>query len=157
HASVRVLPTGKVEVVTGTSPHGQGHETAWSQLVADQLGVPFEDVRVLHGDTQVSARGFDTYGSRSVAVGGPAIYSACAKVIAKAKVIAAAVLEASEHDIEFGSGRFQVRGDPEQGRSIQELALATFAAHNVPQGVEPSLDADAAFDPENFSFPHGTH
>jgi aerobic carbon-monoxide dehydrogenase large subunit len=157
HASVRVLPTGKVEVVTGTSPHGQGHETAWSQLVADQLGVPFEDVRVLHGDTQVSARGFDTYGSRSVAVGGPAIYSACAKVIAKAKVIAAAVLEASENDIEFASGRFQVRGDPEQGRSIQELALATFAAHNVPQGVEPSLDADAAFDPENFSFPHGTH
>jgi aerobic carbon-monoxide dehydrogenase large subunit len=157
HASVRVLPTGKVEVVTGTSPHGQGHETAWSQLVADQLGVPFEDVRVLHGDTLVSPRGFDTYGSRSVAVGAPAIFSACEKVIAKAKRLTAHLLEASENDIEFSDGRLQVRGDPEKGYSIPELALATFAAHNMPDGMEPSLDSDATFDPANFSFPHGTH
>jgi carbon-monoxide dehydrogenase large subunit len=157
HASVRVLPTGKVEVVTGTSPHGQGHETAWSQLVADQLGVPFEDVRVLHGDTLVSPRGFDTYGSRSVAVGAPAIFSACEKVIAKAKRLSAHMLEASENDIEFSDGRLQVRGDPEKGYSIPELALATFAAHNMPDGMEPSLDSDATFDPVNFSFPHGTH
>jgi carbon-monoxide dehydrogenase large subunit len=157
HASVRVLPTGKVEVVTGTSPHGQGHETAWSQLVADQLGVPFEDVRVLHGDTLVSPRGFDTYGSRSVAVGAPAIFSACEKVIAKAKRLSAHMLEASENDIEFSDGRLQVRGDPEKGYSIPELALATFAAHNIPDGMEPSLDSDATFDPANFSFPHGTH
>jgi carbon-monoxide dehydrogenase large subunit len=156
-ASVRVLPTGKVEVVTGASPHGQGHDTAWSQIVADKLGVPYEDVRVLHGDTLVSPRGFDTYGSRSVAVAGPAIVSACGKVVAKAKRIAAHMLEASENDIEFTAGRLQVRGDPQQGHTIQEIALATFAAHNIPEGMEPQLDSDATFDPENFSFPHGTH
>jgi len=156
-ATVRVLPTGKVEVVTGTSPHGQGHETAWSQIVADQLGVPFEDVRVLHGDTQISAKGWDTYGSRSVAVGGPAIVAACGKVVDKARVIAAAMLEASADDLEFSAGRFSVRGDPDAARTIQEIALATFAAHALPDGVEASLDSDATFDPENFSYPHGTH
>jgi carbon-monoxide dehydrogenase large subunit len=152
-----MLPTGKVEVVTGSSAHGQGHETAWSQIVADQLGVPFEDVRVLHGDTQVSPKGMDTYGSRSLAVGGMALVGACDKVIEKGKRVAAHMMEASENDIEFASGRFQVRGDPEQGRSIQEVALATFVAHDMPDGFEPSLDSDATYDPDNFSFPHGTH
>jgi carbon-monoxide dehydrogenase large subunit len=156
-ASIRMLPTGKVEVVTGSSAHGQGHETAWSQIVADQLGVPFEDIRVLHGDTQVSPKGMDTYGSRSLTVGGMALVGACDKVIAKAKRITAHMLEASENDIEFTSGRLQVRGDPEKGHSIQEIALATFAAHNLPDGVEPSLDSDATYDPATFSFPHGTH
>jgi aerobic carbon-monoxide dehydrogenase large subunit len=157
HASIRMLPTGKVEVVTGSSAHGQGHETAWSQIVADQLGVPFEDIRVLHGDTLVSPKGMDTYGSRSLAVGGMALVGACDKVIEKGKRVAAHLMEASENDIEFASGRFHVRGDPEQGRSIQEVSLATFAAHDLPDGVEPSLDSDATYDPENFSFPHGTH
>ncbi len=157
HASIRMLPTGKVEVVTGSSAHGQGHETAWSQIVADQLGVPFEDIRVLHGDTLVSPKGMDTYGSRSLAVGGLALVSACDKVVDKAKVIAAAMLEASPDDLEFAAGRFSVRGDPEAGATIQEIALATFAAHNLPAGVEPSLDSDATYDPDNFSFPHGTH
>jgi carbon-monoxide dehydrogenase large subunit len=157
HASVRMLPTGKVEVVTGSSAHGQGHETAWSQIAADKLGVPFEDVRVLHGDTQVSPKGMDTYGSRSLTVGGVALNLACDKVITKAKRITAHLLEASENDIEFTGGRLHVRGDPESGHTIQEVALATFAAHNLPDGVEPSLDSDATFDPENFSFPHGTH
>jgi aerobic carbon-monoxide dehydrogenase large subunit len=157
HASIRMLPTGKVEVVTGTSPHGQGHETAWSQIVSDKLGVPYEDVRVLHGDTQVAPRGLDTYGSRSLAVGGIAVSGACDKVIEKAKRIVAHMLEASENDIEFTSGRLHVRGDVEKGHSIQEVALATFTAHNMPDGVEPSLDADATFDPVNLSFPHGTH
>ena len=157
HAAIRMLPTGKVEVVTGSSAHGQGHETAWSQLVADQLGVPFEDVRVLHGDTQVAPKGMDTYGSRSLVVGGMAVVGACDKVIEKGKRIAAHLMEASENDIEFVSGQFQVRGDPDQNRTIQEVSLATFAAHNLPDGVEPSLDSDATFDPENFSFPHGTH
>jgi aerobic carbon-monoxide dehydrogenase large subunit len=156
-ASIRMLPTGKVEVVTGSSAHGQGHETAWSQIVADQLGVPFEDIRVLHGDTQVSPKGMDTYGSRSLAVGGMALVGACDKVVAKAKVIAAAMLEASADDLEFAAGRFSVRGDPEAGKTIQEIALATFAAHALPDGVEPSLDSDYTYDPENFSFPHGTH
>ena len=156
-ASIRMLPTGKVEVVTGSSAHGQGHETAWSQLVADQLGVPFEDIRVLHGDTQVSPKGMDTYGSRSLAVGGLAVVQACDKVIGKAKIIAAAMLEASADDLEFSAGRFAVRGDPDASTSIQEVALATFAAHALPEGVEPSLDSDATYDPDNFSFPHGTH
>ena len=157
HASIRMLPTGKVEVVTGSSAHGQGHETAWSQIVADQLGVPFEDIRVLHGDTQVSPKGMDTYGSRSLAVGGLAVVQACDKVVAKAKVIAAAMLEASADDLEFSAGRFSVKGDPDANKSIQEIALATFAAHDLPDGVEPSLDSEATYDPDNFSFPHGTH
>ena len=157
HASIRMLPTGKVEVVTGSSAHGQGHETAWSQIAADQLGVPFEDIRVLHGDTQVSHKGMDTYGSRSLVVGGMALVGACDKVIEKGKRVAAHMMEAGESDIEFVAGRFQVRGDPEQGRSIQEVALATFAAHDLPDGMEPSLDSDHTYDPENFSFPHGTH
>jgi carbon-monoxide dehydrogenase large subunit len=157
HASIRMLPTGKVEVVTGSSAHGQGHETAWSQIVADQLGVPFEDIRVLHGDTQVSPKGMDTYGSRSLAVGGLALVSACDKVVEKARVIAAGMLEASADDLEWSQGRFSVRGDPDASKTIQEVALATFAAHSLPDGVEPSLDSDATYDPDNFSFPHGTH
>jgi carbon-monoxide dehydrogenase large subunit len=156
HADVRMLPTGKVEVVTGSSPHGQGHETAWSQIVADRLGVPFEDVSVIHGDTASSHKGMDTYGSRSLAVGGIAIVQACEKVKNKAKQIAAHLLEASPDDIEFDRGTFRVRGT-DSGKTIQEIALATFAAHNLPDGVEPRLDASATFDPENFSFPHGTH
>jgi carbon-monoxide dehydrogenase large subunit len=157
HAAIRMLPTGKVEVVTGSSAHGQGHETAWSQIVADQLGVPFEDIRVLHGDTQVAPKGMDTYGSRSLAVGGMALVVACGKVVAKARVIAAGLLEVSADDLEWSPGRWSVRGDPEQGKNIAEIALATFAAHNLPDGVEPSLDSDATYDPGNFSFPHGTH
>ena len=155
HASIRMLPTGKVEVVTGSSAHGQGHETAWSQIVADQLGVPFEDIRVLHGDTQISPKGMDTYGSRSLTVGGLALVGACDKVIAKAKVIASAMLEAPPESVRFAGGKFSVGGGKEI--SIQEVALATFADHNLPDGVEPSLDSDATYDPDNFSYPHGTH
>jgi aerobic carbon-monoxide dehydrogenase large subunit len=157
HAAIRMLPTGKVEVVTGSSAHGQGHETAWSQIVADQLGVPFEDVRVLHGDTQVAPKGMDTYGSRSLVVGGTALVSACDKVRRKARVIAAAMLEVSPDDLEWSGGRWAVRGDPDQGKSLGEIAFHTFAAHTLPDGVEASLDSDATYDPDNFSFPHGTH
>jgi carbon-monoxide dehydrogenase large subunit len=156
-ASIRMLPTGKVEVVTGSTPHGQGHETAWSQIVADELGVPFEDIEVLHGDTAIAARGMDTYGSRSLVVGGVAVVKAAEKVVAKARKIAAHLLEASEDDLEFSGGSFGVRGTPGTAVSIQEIALATFAAHNYPEGIEPSIDAEATYDPENFSFPHGTH
>jgi carbon-monoxide dehydrogenase large subunit len=156
-ASIRMLPSGKVELVTGTSPHGQGHETAWSQIVADQLGVPFEDVLVLHGDTSVAHKGMDTYGSRSLAVGGIAVVKAAEKVVQKARTIAAHLLEASEDDLEFAGGTFSVRGTPDAKTTIQDIALATFAAHNLPDGVEPTIDADATYDPENFSFPHGTH
>jgi carbon-monoxide dehydrogenase large subunit len=156
-ASIRMLPTGKVEVVTGSTPHGQGHETAWSQLVADELGVPFEDVEVLHGDTAVAPKGMDTYGSRSLVVGGTAVVKAAEKVIAKARKVAAHLLEASEDDLEFADGKFSVRGTPGTSMGIQEIALAVFAAHNYPEDVEPSIDAEATFDPVNFSFPHGTH
>jgi aerobic carbon-monoxide dehydrogenase large subunit len=156
HASVRMLATGKVEIVTGASAHGQGHETAFSQIVADRLGVAFEDVEVLHGDTQVAPKGLDTYGSRSLVVGGEALVKAVDKVIEKARPIAAHLLEASVEDIEFSAGRFSVRGT-DQGLQMAEIALATFAAHNLPDGVEPSLDSDATYDPINFNFPHGTH
>ncbi|MEJ7690313.1 MAG: xanthine dehydrogenase family protein molybdopterin-binding subunit [Nocardioidaceae bacterium] len=156
HASIRMLPSGKVEVVTGSSGHGQGHETAWSQIVADRLGVPFDDIEVLHGDTQISPRGLDTYGSRSLTVGGMAVVAAADKVIEKAKPIAAHLLEANADDLEFAAGRFNVKGT-DSSIGIGDLALAVFAAHNLPDGVEPTLDADATFDPENFSFPHGTH
>jgi carbon-monoxide dehydrogenase large subunit len=156
HATVRMLATGKVEVVIGVSPHGQGHETAFSQIVADRLGVPFEDVEILHGDTQVAARGMDTYGSRSLVVGGEAVVRAADKVIERAKPIAAHLLEANVDDLEYAGGRFGVKGT-DQGMTIQEVALSTFAAHNYPEGIEPNIDAAATFDPENFSFPHGTH
>ncbi|GAA5122972.1 xanthine dehydrogenase family protein molybdopterin-binding subunit [Pseudonocardia adelaidensis] len=155
-ASIRMLATGKVEVITGASAHGQGHETAFSQIVADQLGVPFEDVEILHGDTQISPKGLDTYGSRSLAVGGIAIVDAAQKVIAKARRLAAHMLEADEKDLEFANGTFTVRGT-DKGKAIQEIAFAAFMAHDLPEGMEPSLDADAVYDPENFSFPHGTH
>ncbi|GAA2638685.1 molybdopterin-dependent oxidoreductase [Dactylosporangium fulvum] len=156
-ASVRVLPTGKVEVVTGTSPHGQGHVTAWSQIVADELGVAFEDVEVLHGDTRTSHKGLDTYGSRSLAVGGVALVEACRKVRDKARVVAAHMLECSPDDLEFTGGAFRVRGTPDAAKTVADAAFAVFAAHDLPDGVEATLDADATFDPQTFSFPHGTH
>ena len=156
HASVRMLATGKVEIVTGATAHGQGHETAFSQIVADRLGVPFEDVEVLHGDTQIAPKGMDTYGSRSLVVGGEALVKATDKVVEKAKPVAAHLLEANVDDIEFSAGRFAVRGT-DQGVAIQEIAAAVFSAHNLPDGMEPSLDSDATYDPINFNFPHGTH
>jgi len=157
HASVRVLPTGKVEVVTGTAPHGQGHETSWSMIVADRLGIPPEDVEVLHSDTAISHLGLDTYGSRSLAVGGMAIWHACGKVIAKAGQIASHQLEISEEDLEFEGGEFRVRGTPARAMSIQQIAFEAFTAHNLPDGLEPNLTADASFDPQNFTFPFGVH
>ena len=156
HASIRMLATGKVEVLTGASAHGQGHETAWSQIVSDRLGIPFEDIEVLHGDTQISHKGMDTYGSRSLVVGGEALVRAADKVIERARPVAAHLLEASVDDLDFVGGRFGVKGT-DKGVTMAELALASFAAHNLPDGVEPGLDADATFDPVNFSFPHGTH
>jgi carbon-monoxide dehydrogenase large subunit len=156
HASIRMLPSGKVEVVTGTSPHGQSHETAWSQIAADRLGVPFDDIEVLHGDTQSSPRGLDTYGSRSVAVGAMAVVAAADKVVEKAKPIAAHALEADVDDLEFADGKFTVRGT-ESSIGLTDIAFRVFSSHDLPDGVEASIDAEATFEPENFSFPHGTH
>ncbi len=155
-ASIRMLATGTVEVISGATPHGQGHETAWSQIVADRLGVPFENIEVLHGDTQIAPKGMDTYGSRSLVVGGEALVLAADRVIEKAKPIAAHMLEASVDDLEFSGGRFTVKGT-DKGVGITDIALAAWTGHDYPEGVEPSIDADATFDPVSFSFPHGTH
>ncbi|HYY44645.1 MAG TPA: molybdopterin cofactor-binding domain-containing protein, partial [Actinomycetota bacterium] len=156
-ATIRCHPTGKVTVVTGTSPHGQGHETSWSQIVADELGVPVEDVEVLHGDTAVSPLGLDTYGSRSVSVGAIALYHAAQKIIAKAKKIAAHELEVAEEDLEFRDGKIRVRGAPDRARAIPEIALSAWTAHDLPDDVEPGLDETYVFDPPNFTFPSGAH
>jgi aerobic carbon-monoxide dehydrogenase large subunit len=156
-AQVRMLFSGKVEVVTGTSPHGQSHETTWAQLVADALGVSPDDVEVLHGDTAVAPMGRDTYGSRSLAVGGVAVSLACEKVVDKAKKIAAHMLEAAEGDIEFSGGRFSVAGSPDRGITIQEISAAASLANNLPEGMEPGLNESHVFDPPNFTWPYGTH
>ncbi|MGW3495380.1 xanthine dehydrogenase family protein molybdopterin-binding subunit [Streptomyces sp. NPDC001020] len=156
-ASIRMLPTGKVEVVTGTSPHGQGHVTSWSQIAADVLGVPFEDVEVVHGDTQAAPQGMDTYGSRSLVVGGAAVHQAALKVVGKARRVAAHLLEASEDDLDFVGGAFSVKGSPEARTTIQEIAFAAFSSHDLPDGMEPTINAEHIMDPENFSYPHGTH
>ncbi len=155
-ATIRMLPTGKVEVVTGTSPHGQGHETAWSQIVADRLGVPFEDVEVLHGDTQIAHKGLDSYGSRSLVVGGEALVLAADKVIENAKPAAAHLLEADIADIEFNAGHYHVKGT-DKGVSLADIALNAWTGHNLPDGMDPDIDGSATYDPVNFSFPHGTH
>ena len=155
-ATIRMLPTGKVEVVTGTSPHGQGHETAWSQIVADRLGVPFEDVEVLHGDTQIAPKGLDSYGSRSLVVGGEAVVKAADKVIENAKPAAAHLLEADVADIEFSAGHYHVKGT-DKGVSLADIALNAWTGHNLPDGMDPDIDGSATYDPVNFSFPHGTH
>jgi carbon-monoxide dehydrogenase large subunit len=156
-ATIRVAPTGKVEVLTGASAHGQGHETAFSQIVSDQLGVPFEDVTILHGDTLVSAKGLDTYGSRSLVVGGIAMVNAARKVRDKASVMAAHMMECDPGDIEFADGAFRVKGSPGQSKSLADIAFTIWQAHDNPDGVEATLDSEATFDPDNFSFPHGTH
>jgi carbon-monoxide dehydrogenase large subunit len=156
-ATIRCHPTGKVVVVTGTTPHGQGGQTTIAQLVADELGVPIEDIEVLFGDTDIAPAGWDTYGSRGNAVGMPAIHRACQKIIEKGRKIAAHELEVAEGDIVFEDGRFAVRGAPDVTRTIASLAFSTWTGHNLPDGMEPGLEASAFFDPENLVFPFGAH
>jgi carbon-monoxide dehydrogenase large subunit len=156
-AEVECRPDGKVVVRTGTSPHGQGHATSWSQIVADGLGVTPDDVDVLHGDTAVSRMGMDTYGSRSASVGGEALRRAVERVREKASLIAAHELEVSQDDLEWVDGAFRVKGAPDKARTIPELAASAWHAHDLPAGVEPMLEGTAAFDPPNFTWPAGTH
>ena len=154
-AQVRVHPTGSVTVYTGTHSHGQGHETTFAQLVSESFGIPADQVEVSHGDTGEVQFGMGTYGSRSMAVGGPAILNACNKVIAKAKKIAAHILEASEADIEFSDGVFRVSGTDRE-LAFAEVSLAAYVPHNYPiEEVEPGLDESAFYDPLNFSFRPG--
>ncbi|HEX2111256.1 MAG TPA: molybdopterin cofactor-binding domain-containing protein [Gaiellaceae bacterium] len=156
-ATIRCHPTGKVTVVTGTSPHGQGHVTSWAQIAADELGVAFEDVEVLHGDTAIAPLGMDTYGSRSLAVGGIALWNAAQKIKEKAKRIAAHDLEVSPDDLEWTDGKFQVRGVPDKSKTIPDVAFAAWTAHSLPDDVEPGLEATHVYDPPNFTFPAGAH
>ena len=156
-ATVRVLPTAKVQVVTGTAPHGQGHETAWSMIVAEKLGISPDDVDVLHSDTAIAPMGLDTYGSRSLPVGGVAIAMACDKVIDKAAQIAAHQLEANAADLEYAGGAFTVKGSPDRSLPLAAIAFEAFTAHNLPDGLEPNLEAQVTYDPPNFSWPFGTH
>ena len=156
-AAVRVHPTGSVSVLTGSHSHGQGHETTFSQLVADTLGIPIEQVEIVHGDTAKIPYGMGTYGSRSLAVGGTAIVKAMDKVIAKGRKIAAHLLEAAEADIEFKDGKFSVAGT-DRSRSLGEVALTAYVPHNYPiDELEPGLDETAFYDPKNFTFPSGAH
>jgi aerobic carbon-monoxide dehydrogenase large subunit len=156
-ATVRILPTAKVQVVTGTSPHGQGHETSWSMIVADRLGISPDDIEVLHSDTAIAPYGLDTYGSRSLAVGGTAIFLATDRVVDKARRIAAHQMEAAEEDVHFAGGQFTVRGSPDKAMPLATIAFEAFTAHNLPDGMEPNLEASSHFDPVNFTFPFGTH
>jgi len=155
-AQVRFNPTGSVEVFTGSHSHGQSHDTTFAQIASDKLGVPIENVEVIHGDTQRHQFGMGTYGSRSLAVGGSAIVKATEKIIAKGKKIAAHLMEASEADIEFDGGNYTVAGT-DKSVNIAEVAFTAYVPHNYPEGVEPGLDENAFYDPLNFSFPAGTH
>ena len=156
-AQVRVHPTGSVTVYTGTHSHGQGHETTFAQLVSESFGIPVDQIVVSHGDTDQVQFGMGTYGSRSLAVGGPAILNACNKVIDKAKKIAAHIMEADVSDIEFANGKFTVAGTDKE-MAFGEVSLAAYVPHNYPiEEIEPGLDENAFYDPLNFSFPGGAH
>ncbi len=156
-ATVRVHASGAVTLYTGTSPHGQGHETGFAQIVADRLGIDPAQVEVIHGDTQSGPFGLDTYGSRSLSVGGEAAARAAGKVAVKAKEIVAHQLEADAEDVELHDGRFAVRGSPDKGMTLAEVAGAAYVPENLPEGMEPGLDEQSFYDPENFVFPFGAH
>jgi aerobic carbon-monoxide dehydrogenase large subunit len=156
-AAVRVHPTGSVSILTGSHSHGQGHETTFAQLVSDGLGIPVDQIEIVHGDTAKIPYGMGTYGSRSIAVGGSAIVKAMDKVVAKGKKIAAHLLEASEADIEFKDGIFSVAGT-DRSKTLGEVALTAYVPHNFPHDeLEPGLDETAFYDPKNFTFPSGAH
>jgi carbon-monoxide dehydrogenase large subunit len=154
---VRFQPSGTVTVYVGTSGHGQGHDTTYAQIVADKLGVEYDDIEVEEGDTDEIPQGMGTYGSRSAAVGGSAIVESAEKVIEKGRKIAAHQLEADPEDVEFENGGYQVAGAPDRSMTIQDVAGASYLAHDIPDDMEPGLEATSFFDPENFVFPFGMH
>ena len=154
---VRVHPTGKVTVYTGSSSHGQGHDTTFSQLTASGLGIPVEDVEIVHGDTDQVPFGTGTFGSRSATVGGGAINMSVEKIKAKAKKLAAHMLEASEEDIVYEDGKLFVQGAPANAKTFQEVALEAYWFASHPEGIEPGLEATSVFDAGNFTWPFGAH
>jgi aerobic carbon-monoxide dehydrogenase large subunit len=153
-ATIRFLPTGTVQVLIGTSPHGQSHVTTFSQIVAERLGVGFDEVEILHGDTAVAPLGMDTYGSRSLTVGGIAAYHAAERILDKARRLAAHQLDVDPDALVYENGTFSANG---QSVTTKELAFQAWTAHDLPDGMEPGLEASYVFDPENFSWPGGTH
>jgi carbon-monoxide dehydrogenase large subunit len=155
-AMVRVEPSGTVTAFTGTSPHGQGHETTFAQIIADQLGVEFDQVIVRHGDTSTTPMGFGTGGSRSLAVGGSAMLNASGKVQEKARRIAASMLEAAFEDVELADGRYQVKGAPAKGLALAAIAERAYGEALAP-GLEPGLEATDYFRPPNLVYPFGAH
>ena len=155
-ASVRVQPTGKVTVFVGSHSHGQGHDTTFSQLVADQLGIPMDDVEIVHGDTDQVPFGMGTYGSRSLAVGGVAITKSIDKIKEKGAAIAAHLLEASADDLDYAGGQWTVRGT-DKSIGFGDVALTAYVPHNYPEGLEPGLEFSSFYDPANFTFPFGAH
>ena len=154
---VRVHPTGGVTVYTGSHSHGQGHETTFSQLVADELGIPMEQIEIVHGDTGAIPFGMGTYGSRSASVGGTALLMSLRKIKEKGKKIAAHLLEASPDDMEYANGQFQVKGAPGKAIPFGQVALTAYVPHNYPEGLEPGLEETSFYDPSNFCFPFGAH
>jgi len=156
-STVRLSPTGKVTVYTGAHPHGQGEETTFAQIVAQELGIPVDDIDVVHGDTKSTPMGMGTYGSRTTPVEGGSVALSARKVRDKARKIAAHLLEAREEDVEFKDGTFSVKGTPEAKKTIKDIAWAAYLADKMPPGVEPILDATTFYDPENFVFPFGAH
>ncbi len=156
-AIVRFHPTGKVHVMIGSSPHGQGEETTFAQILAGELGVPVDDVDVIHGDTDNTPMGWGTYGSRTTAVSGAAIALASRKIKDKAQALAAHLLEADAADIEYDDGKFFVKGSPDEHKTIQDIALMANVAWDMPEGMDPGLEASAFYDPPNFTYPFGTH
>ncbi len=156
-ANLRVQLTGKVVVTTGSAPHGQGHETTMAQIVADELGIPIEDIVVQYNDTLGTPFGYGTYGSRSAAVGGTALHKATQKVKEKAKRLAAHMLEANPDDLIYQDGKVMVKGSPSKSKTIQEIALAAAVGGSLPEGMEPYLDETSYYDPPDCMFPFGTH
>jgi carbon-monoxide dehydrogenase large subunit len=156
-AIVRFHPSGKVHVFIGASPHGQGEETTFAQIVASELGVDVNDVKVVHGDTDNTPMGWGTYGSRTTAVSGAALATAVGKIKDKAKILAAHLIEAAPEDIDYKDGRFFVKGAPARGKTIQEIALMANVAWNLPPGMEAGLEATSFYDPPNFVYPFGAH
>ena len=154
---VRMEISGKVTVITGVSPHGQGQETSFAQIAADRLGVPIEDIVVLHGDTNIAHYGRDTYGSRGLAVGGSAIVMCIDKVLAKAKKFAAHLFETTADHVEFANGVFTAPGVSSREIAWPEITGLAYVAKSLPLGVEPGLEASSFFEPSNFTFPFGTH
>src|SRR3954469_20274386 len=156
-AELRVHPTGKAVLRISVKTQGQGHETTFAQIVAQELGIRPEDVEVVHGDTDQTPFGLGTYGSRSTPVSGAATARVAQKIRDKARLIAGAMLEASPDDVEWRTDRWSVKGDPEKGATIQEIALASHGALELPEGVEGHLDAVAVYDPPNLTYPYGAY